>query len=129
MSTAVATSRGPGSRAPRIGRWAQAWVGVIAILALLATYPGWMYWAGLPYSYAAIVPLSLLCMVLLWRVETLIGWHQALLAGRQSGCQHDGALILLGLFEGGEDFWGHGRSSRGGVCSIIDVRSVFRQTP
>jgi ABC-type nitrate/sulfonate/bicarbonate transport system permease component len=35
MSTAVATSTGPGSRVPRIGRWAQAWVGVLAILALL----------------------------------------------------------------------------------------------
>ncbi len=41
------------------------------LLALLATYPGWMYWAGLPYSYAAIVPLSLLCLVLLWQIETL----------------------------------------------------------
>jgi ABC-type nitrate/sulfonate/bicarbonate transport system permease component len=35
MSTAVATSRSRGRRAPRIGQWAQAWVGVIAILALL----------------------------------------------------------------------------------------------
>jgi hypothetical protein len=52
-----------------------------AILFLLATYPGWFYWAGLPYSYAAIVPASLLCMVLLWRVETLATAGQALLAG------------------------------------------------
>jgi ABC-type nitrate/sulfonate/bicarbonate transport system permease component len=35
MSTAVATSRAPGRRGPRVGQWAQAWVGVIAILALL----------------------------------------------------------------------------------------------
>jgi len=46
-----------------------------ALLALLATYPGWMYWAGLPYSYAIIVPLCLLCMILLWRVETLTPWR------------------------------------------------------
>jgi ABC-type nitrate/sulfonate/bicarbonate transport system permease component len=35
MSTAVATSGSPGRRAARVGQWAQAWVGVIAILALL----------------------------------------------------------------------------------------------
>jgi hypothetical protein len=52
-----------------------------AILWLLALYPGWFYWSGLPYSYAAIVPVSLLCMVLLWRVETLTTARQALLAG------------------------------------------------
>ncbi|HEY0514876.1 MAG TPA: hypothetical protein VGH73_23480 [Thermoanaerobaculia bacterium] len=59
------------------------WEGTVppAFLALLATYPGWVYWAGLPYSYAAIVPASLLCMVLLWRVESLAGWRQALAAG------------------------------------------------
>jgi len=52
-----------------------------AVLWLLATYPGWFYWGGLPYSYAAIVPASLLCLVLLWRVETLETARQALLAG------------------------------------------------
>lgn len=50
-------------------------------LVLLATYPGWFYWSGLPYSYAAIVPASLLCLVLLWRVETLATAREALLAG------------------------------------------------
>ncbi|HEV7785416.1 MAG TPA: hypothetical protein VGQ28_08780 [Thermoanaerobaculia bacterium] len=64
------------------------------ILALLATYPGWMYWAGLPYSYAAIVPLSLLCMVLLWRVEMLAGWRQALLAGLAMGVLFTGYDLL-----------------------------------
>jgi hypothetical protein len=64
------------------------------ILALLATYPGWMYWAGLPYSYAAIVPLSLLCMVLLWRVETLIAWHQALVTGLAMGILFTGYDLL-----------------------------------
>ncbi len=57
----------------------------VALLALLATYPGWIYWGGLPYSYAAIVPASLLCMVLLWRVEALVGWRPALLAGLSLG--------------------------------------------
>jgi hypothetical protein len=52
-----------------------------AVLVLLATYPGWFYWTGLPYSYAAIVPATLLCMVLLWRVESLTTWREALLAG------------------------------------------------
>ncbi len=66
----------------------------LAILALLATYPGWMYWACLPYSYATIVPLSLLCMVLLWRVETLNGWHHALLAGFAMGVLFTGYDLL-----------------------------------
>jgi ABC-type nitrate/sulfonate/bicarbonate transport system permease component len=35
MSTAVATSRPSGRRAPRIGRWAQAWAGVLGVLVLL----------------------------------------------------------------------------------------------
>jgi hypothetical protein len=64
------------------------------LLALLATYPGWMYWAGLPYSYAAIVPLSLLCMVLLWRVETLTGWSQALVTGLALGVLFTGYDLL-----------------------------------
>ncbi|MCB0335893.1 MAG: hypothetical protein KDD62_06290 [Bdellovibrionales bacterium] len=36
-----------------------------ASLVLLSTYPGIAYWAGLPYSYAAIVPCTLLCFVAL----------------------------------------------------------------
>jgi hypothetical protein len=40
----------------------------IAIGWLLATYPGMTYWAGLPYSYAAIVPSCLIAMILLWRL-------------------------------------------------------------
>jgi len=35
MSTAVATSRPQGRRAPRIGHWVQTWIGVLGILALL----------------------------------------------------------------------------------------------
>lgn len=43
--------------------------GAIAVLWLLATYPGITYWAGLPYSYAAIVPASLLAAMLLYRLD------------------------------------------------------------
>lgn len=56
-----------------------------AILWLLATYPGFVYWAGLPYSYAAIVPASLLCLILLWKVESLTRWQEALLTGLAMG--------------------------------------------
>ena len=42
--------------------------GAIAVGWLLATYPGITYWAGLPYSYAAIVPACLISMILLYRV-------------------------------------------------------------
>jgi hypothetical protein len=66
----------------------------LTLLALLATYPGWMYWAGLPYSYAIIVPASLLCMALLWRVETLTTWRQALLAGLGLGVLFTGYDLL-----------------------------------
>ena len=65
-----------------------------ALLALLATYPGWVYWAGLPYSYAIIVPASLLCMALLWRVETLTTWRQALWAGLGLGVLFTGYDLL-----------------------------------
>jgi hypothetical protein len=41
----------------------------IATLWLLATYPGITYWAGLPYSYVAIVPGSLLGLILLYRID------------------------------------------------------------
>ena len=53
-----------------------------------------MYWAGLPYSYAIIVPASLLCMALLWRVETLTTWRQALLAGLGLGVLFTGYDLL-----------------------------------
>jgi hypothetical protein len=56
-----------------------------AVLWLLATYPGFVYWAGLPYSYAAIVPLSLLSMILLWRLERLATTREALLHGLALG--------------------------------------------
>lgn len=36
---------------------------------LLATYPGIAYWGGLPYSYAIIVPASIVAMILLFRID------------------------------------------------------------
>ncbi|HTL38756.1 MAG TPA: hypothetical protein VL326_36745 [Kofleriaceae bacterium] len=37
---------------------------------LFATYPGYAYWVGLPYSYAFIVPGSIACLIaLLWLHE------------------------------------------------------------
>jgi hypothetical protein len=65
-----------------------------ALLLLLATYPGCMYWAGLPYSYAIIVPASLLSMALLWRVEALTTWREALLAGLALGVLFTGYDLL-----------------------------------
>lgn len=43
--------------------------GGVVTLWLLATYPGIAYWAGLPYSYVAIVPGSLLGLILLYRMH------------------------------------------------------------
>jgi hypothetical protein len=65
-----------------------------AVLWLLATYPGFAYWAGLPYSYACIVPFSLLCMVLLWRVESLTTWREALVCGLALGVLFTGYDLL-----------------------------------
>jgi hypothetical protein len=42
----------------------------VLVTWLFATYPGIMYWVGLPYSYAFIVPGSIACTIaLLW-------WHE-----------------------------------------------------
>jgi hypothetical protein len=49
----------------------------IAAAWLLATYPGIAYWASLPYSYAAIVPCSLLIFILMRRLETAPCWTEA----------------------------------------------------
>lgn len=39
-----------------------------ATAALLVTYPGIMYWAGLPYSQAIIVPCYLISFSFLWQI-------------------------------------------------------------
>ncbi|HEX4963666.1 MAG TPA: hypothetical protein VF173_22765 [Thermoanaerobaculia bacterium] len=93
-----------------------------AVLWLLATYPGIFYWAGLPYSYAAIVPFSLLSLVLLWRVERLATWREALLCGLALGVLFTGydllpffgaAAILLLLYR---RLWG--------PCAVLAVTQV-----
>jgi hypothetical protein len=66
----------------------------VGILWLLATYPGIFYWAGLPYSYAVIVPASLLAMALLWKLETAAGWRTALLCGLGAGVLSTGYDLL-----------------------------------
>jgi len=59
---------------------------------LLATYPGIAYWGGLPYSYAIIVPASIVAMVLLFRIDESDG-RQALILNS----------LLLGLTFTGYD--------------------------
>src|SRR5262249_41881458 len=42
----------------------------ILVSWLFASYPGYAYWVGLPYSYAFIVPGSVACLIaLLWLHE------------------------------------------------------------
>ena len=48
----------------RIGKRA-GWLAI----PLLATYPGIYYWAGLPYSYASIVPATLACTMIACELE------------------------------------------------------------
>lgn len=75
---------------------------------LLASYPGYAYWAGVPYSYAFIVPGSIACAIaLLW-------WNDRPALGRSAitacvvglvGCGYDlmpffgGALLLMILLQ------------------------------
>ena len=65
-----------------------------AVLYLFATYPGWFYWGGLPYSYAIIVPASLLALVLLWRLEAAAGWREAALPALGLGVLYTGYDLL-----------------------------------
>ncbi len=57
----------------------------IATLWLLATYPGITYWAGLPYSYSAIVPASLFCMALLVRIDEATQLRDVIAAATMMG--------------------------------------------
>lgn len=75
---------------------------------LLATYPGYAYWAGVPYSYAMIVPGSIACTIgLLWwndRPTVLRSVIAACIVGFV-GLGYDlmpyfgGALLLLILYK------------------------------
>jgi hypothetical protein len=64
----------------------------ITVAWLLATYPGVTYWAGLPYSYVAIVPGSLFALMLLYRLSEATSLRDA---GR--------AALLLGVLFTGYD--------------------------
>lgn len=52
-----------------------------AVVWLLATYPGITYWAGLPYPYAAIVPVSLVAAMLLYRMDSAATTREIALLG------------------------------------------------
>lgn len=65
----------------------------IAVLWLLATYPGITYWAGLPYSYVMIVPGSLACTMLLYRLNEATNANEVVAAS-----------LLLGIVSLGYDF-------------------------
>lgn len=47
----------------RIGEKGAIWSGW-----LLATYPGTLYWAGMPYAYAAIIPSTLILTAFIWEL-------------------------------------------------------------
>lgn len=70
-----------GEKAAVLGMW------------LLATYPGISYWAALPYSYAAIVPCSLLATILLWKLNNACELKRAV-----------GFSLLLGVLFTAYDF-------------------------
>lgn len=62
----------------------------VSVLWLLATYPGITYWAGLPYSYVVIVPGSLACMMLLYRLHEAPSIHDVVRASLLLG------IVFLG---------------------------------
>jgi hypothetical protein len=68
--------------------------GAIVVAWLLATYPGITYWAGLPYSYVMIVPGSLLCFVLLYRIAESERLADAVWAGFLMGIIFTGYDLL-----------------------------------
>ena len=61
---------------------------------LLSSYPGIFYWIGMPYSYAMIVPGSLLSAVIIARLDQRYSWHRALWSG-----------LLLGVIFTGYDLF------------------------
>lgn len=94
-----------------------------AVLWLLALYPGWVYWGGLPYSYATIVPASLLGLILLWRIETLTTWREALLVGLGLGVLFT-AYDLLPFFGAAALFlllW----RRLWGLCAVLAVAQLI----
>ena len=86
--------------------------GAIACLWILASYPGIAYWAGLPYSYAIIVPACLGSAVILWY-----------LARVNSRAQIAGLALLLGVLFLGYDLLPF--FAPAAVLLLIRRRSLF----
>lgn len=88
-----------------------------AVLAcwLFATYPGYAYWAGLPYSYALIVPGSIACTIgLLW-------WHD-----RPSLARTAIAASIVGFVGTGYDLLPY---FGGALLILIVLRRRWRDLP
>jgi hypothetical protein len=61
---------------------------------LLATYPGISYWAGLPYSYNAIVPMSLLAATCIYEISLTSSLKRILLLSLILGIAFTGYDLL-----------------------------------
>ena len=79
----------------------------VLVTWLFATYPGYAYWVGLPYSYALIVPGSIACLIALLWVHERPSLRRSVTAAcvvGVVGLGYDlmpffgGALLLLMLF-------------------------------
>jgi len=111
-------------------------ISAIAAAWLIATYPGITYWAGLPYCYAAIVPISLLAVILLVHIDetanlkVLIG-HSLLLGLLFTGYDllpFFGAASILLVLRKRNLFW----SVISAGCIVLPaaaVGAVFRVLP
>lgn len=62
--------------------------GAVTGIWLIATWPGIFYWAGLPYSYAVIVPFSILAFIILYYLSEPRKSYQTFL-----GCLAIGTMI------------------------------------
>ena len=103
IGLALAIRRYFGARAATLVSW------------LFATYPGYAYWVGLPYSYAFIVPASVMCVIaMLW-------WHD-----RPSALRTSVVACVVGLAGLGYDlmpFFG------GGLLLLVIHRRRWRDVP
>lgn len=82
---------------------------------LLATYPGIAYWIGLPYSYAVIVPFSILAYLIL----------ESLSPGQRPSC-YIWAALGIGTLSTGYDllpFFGSG------LLFLVLLRRIFYLVP
>ena len=70
----------------------------IAVLWLLATYPGIAYWAALPYSYVLIVPGCLVSMIVLDHLRHTVSTSRILALTLCLGVLFTGYDLLLPFF-------------------------------